>query len=254
MLLAIASCGLVWAYHGELDQLLPLYAVGVFTAFTLSQAGMVAHWRRIRARGHRLSVAINAVGAVATGLVALILFVTKFAEGAWLILVLTVVFFAGFRSIKRRYDSINAQLAVEGPVMSGRRRHTVLLLVPRVHRGIVAAADYAASLHGEEVRALHVAIDAKGVPELKARWNELLPDIPLIVLESPFRTLLEPVLEYVDELRHGDERQTVTVIVPEAVPTRWYHRFLQENLAFRLKFALGGRKNVVLTNVRYFLE
>ncbi len=254
IVLAIASAILVWAYHGELDQLLPLYAVGVFMAFTLSQAGMVAHWRKLKERGHGLSITINAIGTVITGAVTLVLLVTKFSEGAWIIAVLTAAFFFTFRAIKRRYASINAQLAEGMRSATQLQRHSVLLLVPRIHRGVLRAMDYAAGLHGEEVRALHVAINPKAVPALKADWDRHSPDIPLIVVESPFRSLIDPVLAYVDEMLEAHPDVTVTVIVPEAVPTKWYHRFLQENLAFQLKFALGGRKNVVVTNVRYFLD
>jgi amino acid transporter len=254
ILLAVASSALVWAYHGELDQLLPLYAVGVFTAFTLSQAGMVVHWRREKGRGHGLSMAINTVGAIVTGMVTVVLFVTKFSEGAWIIAILTALFFTCFRMIKRRYDSINRQLVVQQGVATAVPRHAVLILVPRVHRGIVNAVEYALSLHGQEIRALHVAINPKAIPDLKQRWDSHAPSVPLIVLESPYRSLIDPVLEYVDQMREERPDEVVTVIVPEAVPTRWYHRFLQENIAFQLKFALGRRKNVVVTNVRYFLE
>lgn len=253
ILLAIASGVLIWAYHGELDQLLPLYAVGVFLAFTLSQIGMVVHWRRMGDRRKRLNIVVNGFGAAATGAVTLVLFFTKFAEGAWLIAILTAIFFVGFKAIKKRYDSIAVQLSegLRPPVPL--ERHTVLLLVPRIHRGIVRALDYATSLHGD-CRAIHVTINEKNVPQLREDWNQYGNGVPLILIPSPYRSLIEPVLEYVDQIRIEKPDETVTVIVPEAVPTRWYHRFLQENIAFQLKFALGGRRNVVVTNVRYFLE
>ena len=253
ILLSVASALLVWAYHGELDQLLPLYAVGVFMAFTLSQAGMVVHWHRLKEKGHGFSMLINGFGAVVTGIVTIVLFATKFSEGAWMIAVVTLLFYAAFRAVKKRYSSINAQL------FSGRRTarplegHTAILLVGRTHRGTIKAMDYALSLHGG-CRAVHVALNEKAVPEILAEWEKIAPGIPLIVLASPYRSLIDPVLEYVDEIRAEKPDEVITVIVPEAIPTRWYHRFLQENLAFQLKFALGARRNVVVTNVRYFLE
>ncbi len=254
VLLAVASAALVFVYHGELDQLLPLYAVGVFMAFTLSQVGMVVHWRKLKEKGHGFSVAINAVGAIATGIVTLVLFVTKFSEGAWLIAVLTVLFYSGFRLIKGRYNSITKQL-VEGIGTAGPRgRHSVLILVPRIHRGILKAVNYAMGLHSDEIRALHVSINPKSVPELREQWDKYAASIPLIVLESPYRSLIDPVLEYVDQIRADQPGETVTVIVPEAVSTKWYQRFLQENIASQLKSALGSRQNVVVTNVRYFLD
>jgi hypothetical protein len=254
ILLAIASAILVWIYHGELDQLLPLYAVGVFLAFTLSQAGMVAHWRKLKERGHGWSVFINTVGTILTGTVMIVLLVTKFSEGAWLIALWTAVFFFAFRAIKKRYASIASQLAEGMRSAQALQRHAVLLLVPRIHRGVLRAMDYGAGLHGEDVRALHVAINPKAVPALKEQWDLHAPDIPLIVVDSPYRSLIDPVLEYVDQMQAENPDMTVTVIVPEAVPTKWYHRFLQENLAFQLKYALAGRRNVVVTNVRYFLD
>lgn len=253
ILLAVASAILVWVYHGELDQLLPLYAVGVFLAFTLSQAGMVAHWRKLREPGHGWSITINAIGTLITGIVTIVLLVTKFSEGAWIIAILTALFFWGFKAVKRRYASIARQL--ESGVRPARplEDHTVLLLVPRIHRGVVRAVEYALSMGGQ-ARALHVALNPSSVPDLTRQWERVSGGMPLVVLDSPYRSLIDPVLEYVDALREEKPDETVTVIVCEAVPRRWYHRFLQENLAFQLKFALGGRRNVVVTNVRYFLE
>jgi amino acid transporter len=254
LLLALASAVLVWVYHGELDQLLPLYAVGVFTAFTLSQAGMVAHWRKIGEPGHGFSMIINTVGGLITGIVTIVLLVTKFSEGAWLIAVLTLAFYVGFRLIKGRYDFIATQLGADLQPSRIATTNSVLVLVPRIHRGVLKALDYAVSLHTNEVRAIHVSINAKTVPEIKEEWDLFASGVPLIILDSPYRSLIDPILEYVDQMRAEFPDETVTVIVPEAVPSKWYHRFLQENLAFQLKFALGGRRNVVVTNVRYFLE
>ncbi|MBS1716058.1 MAG: APC family permease [Armatimonadetes bacterium] len=253
ILLALASAILIWVYHGELDHLLPLYAVGVFLAFTLSQSGMVMHWKKLGERGHGLSMSVNMLGAVLTGAVTLVLLFTKFREGAWLIFVLTVFFYAVFRAIKNRYASINVQLERGMVPVKPLAAKTVLLLIPRVHRGVLSAVEYALALNAE-CRALHVTLNSKTVPELKEQWDKYVPDVPLIVVDSPYRSLIDPVLEYVDMMQAERPNLNVTVIVPEAVPTKWHHRFLQENLAFRLKFALGNRRNVVVTNVRYFLD
>ena len=253
VVLAVASSLLIWAYHGELDQLLPLYAVGVFLAFTLSQSGMVVHWKRTKEKGHRLSMVVNLLGALITGTVTIVLLVTKFAEGAWIIAVLTTAFYLVFRAIRARYDSIAKQLAVDFEKPKPLEHHTVLLLVPRIHSGIIKALNYALALHGE-CRAIHVAINDKSIPAIKEGWKTYGDDIPLIVLQSPYRSLIDPILEYVDQIRRERPDETVTVIVPEAVPTHWQHKVLQENIAFQLKYALGTRKNVVVTNVRYFLD
>lgn len=253
ILLAVASAGLIWYFHGELDMLLPLYAVGVFLAFTLSQTGMVMHWRKKRSRGWQRAAVINGIGACATGIVTIIILVTKFSEGAWIVTVLLAILFVVFRSIRARYDSIAKQLSSGLQTPHAISSHTVLLLVPRMHRGTLKALNYALGLHGE-LRAIHVALNDKTVPDLKAAWAQYAGDVPLVVLNSPFRSLLGPVLEYVDQIHLERPAEIVTVIVPEAINTKWYHRLLQENVAFQLKLALGSRRNVVLTNVRYFLD
>lgn len=251
--LAIAAGFIIWYFKGRLDGLLPLYAVGVFTAFTLSQIGMVVHWFRTKEPHWRRSAAINSVGAVFTLIVTGIILVTKFLDGAWIVTILLAVQFVLFKAIKRRYQSIAKQLAIgdEPPKMPA--AHTSILLVPRVHRGILAALEYALLL-GLDCRAVHVAINRKALPEVMATWERYGEGVPLEVLNTPFRSLILPVLEYVDKLLEENPERVITVIVPEAVASNWLHSLLQENVANQLKQALGSRKNVVVTNVRYFLD
>jgi hypothetical protein len=252
-LLAIVAIALVWYFHGELDLLLPLYAVGVFSAFTLSQTGMVRRWLRVRGPGWTRRALINGIGASLTGVVALVIMVTKFAEGAWIVLVLMTIAAFTLHAIKRRYESIASQLEVGGKIARSDGRHVAILLVPRVHRGILSALEYAKALH-TDVRALHITINPKTLPEIKGAWDASAPDVPLVVLESEYRSLIEPILQYVDQMLEEDPERTITVIVPEAVGTKWVHRFLQENVAQQIKGALGKRRNVVVANVRYFLR
>jgi amino acid transporter len=250
VLLSLASMLLIYLFHGELDQLLPLYAVGVFLAFTLSQSGMLRYFMK---RKRTVSAVISGIGAVVTGIVMFIILITKFTEGAWIVVILLAILFVIFRAIKSRYASITRQLTSTLTPGQAISHHTVLLLVPRVHRGVLKALNYALGLHGD-VRALHVSLNQKTVPQLKEDWLKYGGQVPLVVVSSSYRSLIDPVLEYVDQIHAEKPDETVTVIVPEAVNTRWYHKILQENVAFQLKLALGGRKNVVLTNVRYFLE
>ncbi len=253
VVLAVLATGLVVYFRGELDLLLPLYAVGVFTAFTLSQSGMVVRWRRLREGNWRLKASVNGFGALCTGAVAIVILVTKFGEGAWIVLILISLTSAVLFAIHRRYRAIANQLSLAPGRKVEVKRQTALLLVPRVHEGILAAMDYAQALHGD-VRALHVTLDRKVVPNLRRAWEEHVGDAPLVVIESPYRSLIEPILEYVDEMLLEDPDRTITVVVPEAVATKWHHRLLQENVAAQLKRALGRRKNVVVSNVRYFLK
>jgi hypothetical protein len=128
-----------------------------------------------------------------------------------------------------------------------------IVLVPRVHRGIISALEYATGLH-VNARGLHVTLDRKAVPQVREDWETYAQDVPLVVIESPYRSLLEPTLEYIDQMLEEDPDRVVTVIVPEAVSTKWHHKLLQENVAQQLKRALGKRRNVVVSNVRYFLN
>ncbi len=253
LLLALFSCALVWYFKGQLDALLPMYAVGVFTAFTLSQLGMVVHWVRVKESGWKTKVAINGFGATLTLIVSVIILVTKFTEGAWLVAILMVILFTVFKAIKARYRAISAQLALSDtpPVMPA--GNISLLLVPRVHRGILIALEYA-QLTGLDCRAVHVGLNKKALPEVMHQWETFGGDVPLVVLKSPYRSLIQPVLDYIDKLQEEKPDHVVTVIVPEAIAHRWYHKVLQENVGHQLKHALGQRKNVVVTNVRYFLD
>ncbi|MCB8932970.1 MAG: APC family permease [Chthonomonadaceae bacterium] len=253
LLLAALAIALVWYFHGELDLLLPLYAVGVFTAFTISQTGMVRHWIKLKSKGWALRATVNGIGGLLTGVVAIVILVTKFAEGAWMVLLLMTATALMLHAIKRRYKAISDQLALDGPRPPQMRQGAAILLVPRVHRGILSALDYTRGLHGE-VRGFHVTIDKKSVPLVKEAWEHYAGEVPLVIVESPFRSLIEPILEYVDQMLEEEPDRVVTVIVPVAVAKKWTHRFLQENVGQQIKNALGKRQNVVVSSVRYFLD
>ncbi|MCB8933089.1 MAG: APC family permease [Fimbriimonadaceae bacterium] len=255
ILLAVLAGTLVWHFHGNLDHLLPLYAVGVFTAFTLSQLGMLRYWSRRRSTDPKWmrGALVSGTGGIVTALVTLVILVTKFMEGAWIVVILLAVLFVSLRAVKQRYESIARQLETTKPAELGARKNLVLVLVPRVHRGVQEALDYALSCHGE-CRAIHVTLDEKNVPTLRDDWERLGRGVPLVVLGSPFRSLIKPILEYVDEARDEDPNRMVTVIVSEAVPRKWIHKLLQENVAIQLKLALGQREGIAVTNLRYFLD
>ena len=252
--LAIASGAIIWWFKGELDSLLPLYAVGVFTAFTLSQFGMVVHWFKLKEGNWKQGAVINAFGGFLTLIVWAIILYTKFLEGAWIVTILLAIQFFIFKQIKGRYRSIGTQLAVgDRPPPRPPSHATSILLVNRVHRGVLTALHYAKA-SGLNVRAVHIAINRRSLPEVQSLWEQFGEGVPLDVLNSPYRSLITPVLEYVDRLLEENPDQVVTVIVPEAYSNKWIHRLLQENVATQLKAALGTRKHVIVTNVRYFLE
>ncbi|MCG9894122.1 MAG: APC family permease, partial [Fimbriimonadaceae bacterium] len=251
LLLALVSAGLLLAFKADTHSLVPLYAVGVFTAFTISQAGMVTYWLRAKTIGWKLI--INLVGAVATGTVLIVLAVLKFTEGAWVTIFAVGGVMLVFRGIFNYYRRVAEAQSIQRMREIPKMKTTVLILVPRVHPGILSAIGYAQSLT-TDVRALHVILDSSGLPEFKAAWNRFGADVPLVILESPYRSLVDPVLDYVDATLEEDPELTVTVIVPQPILGRWWHRLLHDNAAAWLKRALGSRRRVMVTNVRYSLE
>ena len=231
--------------------LIPLYAAGVFLSFTLSQAGMFMRFLRSGTLSWKMIV--SGIGALTTGAVTMILMITRFTDGAWILVVALVLILAIMAAIKRHYDYLSRELSVGPDDKLQEVTTTVLLLVPRIHRGVLQAIAYAKSM-AKDVRALHVTLDSSTVGQVKQDWNRFGADIPLVILESPYRSLVEPITEYIDEAIAEDPHIMITVIVPQAVPRRWYQGLLHNNVAVPLKYALGARKNVVITNVRYFLK
>ncbi|MES1227202.1 MAG: amino acid permease, partial [Armatimonadota bacterium] len=214
---------------------------------------MVRHWFRVKEKGWHTKAVINGIGGLATGVVAVVILTTKFTEGAWIVLVLVTIASVGLLAVNRRYKRVSEQLALQGELVRKDMTQAALVLVPRVHKGIVQTLDYTGSLHAE-VRGLHITLDRKSLQPLKEAWVSHAPDVPLVVIESPYRSLISPVLEYIDQMLEEDPQRMVTVIVPEAVATKWHHKLLQENVAQQLKRALGRRQNVIVSNVRYFLK
>lgn len=254
VVLAVAAGLLIVAFKGQLDSLLPLYAVGVFTAFTLSQIGMVVHWRKEKSRGWAGRAAINGTGAFLCLIVTIIIGYTKFREGAWIVIVLIPIIVGIFLAISRRYTAMSRQLNLDSaPVEETYTEHVAVLLVPRVHRGILSALDYARQLKGE-CEAVHVAVNDRAVLEVHRTWERYVPDIALNLLHSPYRSLLQPMVEHVEDIRSRRPNALVTVIIAEAVSTKWYQRLLSENVAQQLKSAMARIPGVVVANPRYFLK
>jgi amino acid transporter len=252
--LALASAGLIVAFGGITNALIPLYAVGVFTSFTLSQTGMIRHHLREREPSWRRGLIINSIGAVATFVVLLIVAITKFAVGAWLPIIVIPAIILLFRSIKRHYAGVGAALAADPaidqpPVID----HTVVILVGRVNNGVRKALAYAKSLHPSRLIALSVVFEETDVDELQAQWREFDIDVPLETIESPYRELVDPVLDYVDELDRRWPHDTLTVIIPEFVVGRWWEHVLHNQSALFLKGRLLFREGTVVTSIPYHL-
>jgi len=253
ILLAVFVSILVVVFGGSVDRLIPLYAVGVFTAFTLSQAGMVRHWLQQKGPGWRWKMLVNGIGAVSTGIVLLVIIVEKGPQGAWLVVVVLPVLMWLFTQVNRHYQKVRARLTLIGYEPPPPPPHTVLVLVPDVHRGVVPALEYAREI-SKDHRAVHIEINPADTQRLKERWEQWGGDMPLVIIESPYRSLIGPLVEYVRQVRQDHPRHLITVVLPEFVVTKWWERALHNNSAFLIKLALGNVRDVVITNVRYYLD
>jgi amino acid transporter len=258
MVLAAMSIALLVLFNAETHKLIPLYAVGVFVGFTLSQLGMVVHWRRSREQGWRRAMAINGVGGVASGIVAVIIAGTKFTHGAWITILAIGTLAVLFGLVGRYYRGTRRQLAIqEGEVFLGapgsRFGQVVLLPFDELNRATLRAISYALSI-SNNVTAIHVSDDLEEGATLRRDWERHLPDVPLVIIQSEFRSLLGPLLSYMDALDRASAGQTITVILPQYV-ARWpWQRILNNQSGQRLKRALFQRPNVAVTDVPYHLQ
>ncbi|MGH9411176.1 MAG: APC family permease [Vicinamibacterales bacterium] len=240
-------------FGGDTHALIPLYMIGVFISFTLSQFGMVLHWRRLREPGWIPSAVINGVGALATALVLLVVAATKAFEGAWIIILLIPVLVIIFKATHAHYSHVAEQLSLTGWHVEARQHGTVLVPIGGVHRAVLEAIAYAGSLSGD-VRALFVDTDADATTQVKAEWERWGAGTTLEILPSPYRSLMEPLLEYIDQLQAARPRDYVTVILPEFVPARWWQHLLHNQRALLIKGALLFRPRVVVTSVPFHLD
>ncbi len=247
---------LIVGFRGDTHALLPLYAIGVFISFTLSQGGMVRRWLRLREKGWRWRVWVNGVGAVVTGIVLLTLAVTKFHEGAWIVVVIIPFLVALFLVVHWHYEEVAAELSLEGLEGPPEFRHTVLVLIGDVHRGVVRAVQYAKTLAAPTatVRAVYVEADPARTAKLEEKWGKWGLGVPLVVLTSPYRSLLRPLLDYIDQIQSRGDDQMVTIVLPEFLPRRWWQHILHNQTALLIKGALLFRKNIVVTDVPYLLK
>ncbi len=255
LVLAGFAALLLVLFRGETHALIPLYAVGVFISFTLSQGGMVRYWWRRRTPGWRHRLAINGTGAVATGIVTVVIAATKFTHGAWIVVVVIPVLVATFLAMHRHYEEVAETLTLEGLEGPPEFQHTVLVLVGDVHRGVVRAVQYARTLAPTAtVRAVYVETDPARTPKLEEKWGAWGLGVPLVVLTSPYRSLLRPLLDYIEHIQARGEDQMVTIVVPEFLPRHWWQHFLHNQTALLVKGALLFRKNTVVADVPYLLK
>jgi amino acid transporter len=272
VVLAVIACLLIAAFDASVTALIPLYAIGVFLSFTLSQAGMARRWWKIGHlrpgetvreagsvlrgdRGWKWKMVINGFGAVCTAVVMSIFAITKFRDGAWIILGLVPVLVYVFFRIHHHYRHLARSLSLEnyGPPTPP-RRHRVIIPISGVHRGSLAALDYALSL-SPDVTAVHVSIDPAEAERLRAKWERWGNGVRLVVLDSPYRLMLEPLLGYIEQLAAlRQPHEAMTIVVPQFVPKRWWHNLLHTQTAVLLRLALLFRKGIVVTDVPYQVQ
>ena len=270
--LSLIAALIIILFQANVTALIPLYAIGVFLSFTLSQAGMAHRWLKI---GHlnpedeikekgstlrydpgwRWKMLVNGFGAICTAIVMLIFAITKFKDGAWVVLILIPALVSMFYAIHRHYLRLADDLSISDydPLPRLRRQH-VILPISGVHKGTLKALRYARSL-SRDITAIYVAFDDLQTQRIQQRWEQWSSDIPLVVIDSPFRELMYPLVSYIESLAaKNNTDEIITVVVPEFVPSRWWHNFLHMQNATWLRWALRQVPGVVVVDVPYQVE
>ncbi len=262
LILAGATALLIIGFQGDMHALIPLFAVGAFLAFTLSQSGMVLHWWRERGPNWRLKMAANGVGALATGVTLCVVGFTKFREGAWITIVLIPLLVIMFLRVRSHYEEVAQELSLHGlpPSLKPMTPSRLVIPISGVHRGIVNAVDFARGI-SNDIRGIYVELDSADAEEVQKRWERLWPDIPLVIVPSPYRSVIQPIMDYLDDWdARVNDGQVATVVLPEFIPARWWQGLLHNQTALLLKAALlydrnnrGGLPRIVI-DVPYHLR
>ncbi len=259
VVLAVLASLLLVIFGGDTNALINLFAVGVFIAFTLSQAGMVMHWWHLRTPGWQRSIIINGLGALTTGVVAIVIAATKFLEGAWIVVLLIPILVLIFLAINRHYQHFERERTFDIPTRPQDIHHRLIVPIDRLDRGSIQSLAYARSI-SSHVTAVHVVIDVDKADTLRGdwdRWQEHIgadEDTHLLVIDSPYRSLNRPLLAYIDTIHERHPQDTVTVVLAEFVVAHWWESFLHNQTAFRLKASLLFRPGIVVVNLPQHLR
>jgi amino acid transporter len=260
LVLGVLASALLILFKADTHRLIPLYAVGVFLSFTLSQSGMVVHWLRSQEPGRRRSMIINGVGAVGTGIVVFIAGGTKFTHGAWIVLLAIPILVAICVQISRHYRHVAAQLEIRQGDLDelwttapGDSSQTVIVPVEGLDRAVLRTIEYARS-SSRNVTAVYITDDVKEAETLRSEWEEMIPDVPMVIVESPYRALVAPFLAYIDAVDRAHPQGRITVVLPEFVPAHEWQSFLHNQSATRLRRAVSKRPNTAVANILYQLR
>jgi hypothetical protein len=259
--LAIATAVLIVIFGGNSHLLIPLFAIGAFTAFTLSQSGMVVHWLREHGTRWKLKAGLNGLGAFATGTTLLVISISKFREGAWITLLLIALIVAAFLQVRAHYRRVREQLSLRGLPPDIRPLPPLRLVVPvsGVHRGMVPAMDFAQSI-SKNITAVYIELEPGAGEEMREEWECWWPDIPLVVLPSPYRSIIQPLLDYLDEDdRQHNDGTLAAVVLPEFIPARWWQALLHNQTSLLIRAALLYRRRIqgfqrIIIDVPYHLK
>jgi hypothetical protein len=261
LILTVATGFLIVVFRGDSHSLVPLFAVGAFLAFTLSQTGMVRHWFRERGRSWQIKAAANALGALATGSTLLIVGYSKFTTGAWITVLIIPIFVVTFLRIRSHYNAVSRQLSLHGlpPSITPFPPPRVVIPISGVHRGMIDAVDFARSI-AKDVTVVYIELDPGSSEKVKGTWDNWFPDIPLVILPSPYRSIVGPLLDFLDETdRLHHDGQLATVVLPEFVPAKWWQFLLHNQTTWLIKTALLYRRRQsgfqrVIIDVPYHLR
>ncbi|MBI3670949.1 MAG: APC family permease [Acidobacteria bacterium] len=254
LLLALAAGLLLVVFRAETHLLMPLYMIGVFVSFTLSQAGMVVHWRRSKEKGRHWRMVVNAIGAVTTSVVLVVIATIKFRHGAWIVMLAIPLLVLVFRKTREHYFMSGRLLSLASFEPVRVARHTVIVPVaPVPNKVVLTAVEYARSI-SDDVIAVTVNTEGRERREIVAGWKRYVAEVPLIVLESPYRSVVQPLLRFIDEMDDLRPDDKVTVLLPEFVPARWWHNLLHNQTSLQLKGALLFRQGIVVTSVPHHLR
>lgn len=254
--LTVGAAVLIVLFKGSTHLLIPLYAVGVFLSFTLSQLGMIVHHQKVREGHWKRGLVINTIGAMTTFIVLIVITITKFTHGAWMVVILipSLVFF--FKQIKRHYLAVGHQLARDtyhqDLNINDPRKYTAIVPISGIHPGVVMAVQYALTI-SDDVRVCYVDVDKDATEKMLKVWEKWSQGLPLNILRSPYRSVLGPLLDYIDQVHIESGKDMVSVVVPEFITRKWYHQFLHNQMTLVLRTALRLKSGKVVTSIRYHL-
>ena len=253
LILSAAAAGMIVIFDAQVHKLIPLYMVGVFTAFTLSQAGMVVHWYQSKERGRALRIGVNALGAFTTGVVLVIVAIVKFSQGAWLVLLAIPTLVVINQLVRRHYYTVGRALSLAGYEKPKDLQHTAVVPVAATNKMVLGAIEYARSI-SRDVIAVRVNVDGQDRDKLQEEWQAWAPDVPLVVLNSPYRSILRPLLRFIDEVETWRDDDVVTIVIPEFVSSSWWHQLLHNQTSLFMKAALLFKPRIIVTSVPHHLR